>query len=102
MTVMNLNEVFEEDVLDRYNDYTGQIANDFTIRPEENDQFLFAAIQTTQRLLDYSNPASDAKYISTISKIIKSSSGVIPTQDGHFQISNYIGEILQNSFDHPT
>ena len=25
---MNLNDVFEEDVLDRYNDYTVQIAND--------------------------------------------------------------------------
>ena len=102
MTVMNLNEVFEEDVLDRYNDYTGQIANDFTIRPEENDQFLFAAIQTTGLIIFYSNPANDGKYISNISDKIRSSGGEIPTEDGQFQISNYIGEILQNSFDHPT
>ena len=102
MPVMNLNDVFEEDVLGRYNDYAGQIANDVTIRPEENEQFLFAAIQTTGQIIFYSNPANDAKYISTISDKIRSSGGEIPTEDGQFQISNYIGEILQNSFDHPT
>ena len=81
MTVMNLNDVFEEDVLDRYNDYVGKIANDPTIRPEENDQFLFAAIQTTEKLIFHSNPANDAKYISTISAKIESSGGEIPTED---------------------
>ena len=102
MTVMNLDDVFGEDVLDRYRGHIQRILEDDTIRPDENDQFLFAAIQTTEKLIFFGSPANDANYISTISNKIQGPGGVIPTRDGHFQISNYIGEILQNSFDHHT
>ncbi|MDA8680810.1 hypothetical protein N9M45_04390, partial [Euryarchaeota archaeon] len=99
--VTNLEQVFSPADIERYNEFKNQIPQNppFPGPPVEN-QFLFAAIQTTQWLINYGDNAVDAEYLQLITNTLLTGESNIPTEDGPFQISNYIGEILQNSFDH--
>jgi len=100
-TILHLEEAFDTADIQRYNQFEVGIPPLPPFPgPSENDQFLFAAIHTTQYLIDMGRPGNDSKYIEKISDKLTKGGGEIPTENGDFQISNYIGEILQNSFDH--
>ena len=100
-TILHLEEAFDTADIQRYNQFVAGIPPLPPFPgPSGNDQFLFAAIHTTQNLIDMGRPGNDSKYIEKISDKLTTGGGEPPTENGDFQISNYIGEILQNSFDH--